>query len=126
MNRATKALLLSALVFPGAGHLYLKRYRRGAALLVVTGAGLLILVVQAVQQALAIVDTLQRGDVPLDVTAISGLFSQAAPGAQGLILDIATCAVTLCWLVGIFDSYRLGKGQEAGALPDQERTGRQG
>lgn len=112
MNRATKALLLSALVFPGAGHLFLKRYLRGAGLLAVTLAGLAVIVVESVHKALAIADKLQRGEVPLDLAAITGLLAQSTSGSAGLVLDIATYLVTLCWLVGVFDSYRIGKRQD--------------
>jgi len=36
MSRSTTAVLLSALVLPGAGHLYLKHYPRGLALIAIS------------------------------------------------------------------------------------------
>lgn len=115
MNRATKAVLWSALVFPGTGHLFLQRYLRGAGLMLLTAVGLTVIVVEAVHKALAIAEKLQRGELPLDVQAISELLSQSAAGAGGLALDIATSVVLLCWLVGIFDAYRIGKGEALAA-----------
>ena len=86
-------------------------------------AGLTIIVVKTIQDALIIVEKLQYGEVPLDAQAISGLLSESTRGSGGLVLDIATYGIVLCWLIGIFDSYRIGKSQEA--LNDRERTARQ-
>ena len=86
-----------------------------------TVAGLAAIVVESVHKALAIADQLQRGQVPLDLAAITGLLAQSTSGSAGLLLDLSTPVVTLCWLAGIFDSYRIGKRQDA--MNDGERVG---
>jgi hypothetical protein len=120
MKKSTKALLLSALVFPGAGHLFLKYYLRGAALMVLSLAGLAIIVVDAVQQALGIFDKLQNGTMPLDANAISGLLTNSASSFPGWVLNIASYGIVLCWIIGIFDSYRMGKSQDAANIRDEQ------
>ena len=123
MKKSTKSVLLSALVFPGAGHFFLRQYLRGAALMGLSMAGLAIIVAKSVQEALSIVDKLQSGEVPLDAEAISRMVAKATSGTEGLVLDIATYGIGLCWLIGIVDSYRIGNRQDTSN--DRDREGKQ-
>ena len=47
MNTAIKAALLSALVFPGSGQIYLKRYWRGLIMMLLAGLSLVVIIVMA-------------------------------------------------------------------------------
>jgi TM2 domain-containing membrane protein YozV len=107
-----KAALLSALVFPGLGHIYLKRYIPGVALVGVSSAGIYYLTSKTVERALQIVGKIQSGDVPLDVTAITKLVSKQSTGTEDQLLNIATTVIFICWIIGIIDSYRIGRGQD--------------
>jgi TM2 domain-containing membrane protein YozV len=113
LSRRYKSLLLSALVFPGVGHLYLKRYGRGGALMAIALAGLAVIVVTMVEKTMVIWEKLQHGDLPPDADAIRGLLDQSTMGHAGLLLDITGYVVLLCWLFGMIDSYRIGKRQDA-------------
>ncbi len=59
MKTAIKAALLSALVFPGVGQMYLKRYVRGLIPMVLILAGLGVLIVQATVGAFQDLDKMQ-------------------------------------------------------------------
>jgi hypothetical protein len=107
MKKTTKAVLLSALVFPGAGHLFLKKYTTGATLVGAAIISLYYLITKAVENALQIVEEIQSGDIQLNAVAISELISRQSTGTDTLLLDIATVAIIICWLVGIIDSYRI-------------------
>lgn len=109
MRKSTKAVLLSALVFPGVGHVFLRLYSRGIVLAGVSFASLYYLVSTAVEQAMQITAKIQSGDVPLDVAAISDLVSRQSMGAVAQLQTVATVALTVCWVVGIVDSYRVGR-----------------
>lgn len=113
LSRRYKALLLSAFVFPGAGHLSLKRYGRGAGVMAIALAGVTVIISTWMTTAMAIVEKLQAGDAPVDADALSQLLDHAYQGHDGLIVDIAGYAVLFCWLFGMIDSYRLGKRQDA-------------
>jgi len=63
MKRSTKAVLLSAFVFPGAGHVFLKRYLAGVVLAGVALIALYVYVSGAVEQALKITDMIERGEL---------------------------------------------------------------
>jgi hypothetical protein len=115
MKISTKAALLSGLVFPGLGHMVLKQYLRGSISALI---GLSVIVTKAVNQALAIVDKINSGEIPLEAGAITDQVSNSTGGAEGLILNIATFVVVACWLIGIIDSYRVGINQEKQRTPD--------
>jgi len=109
MKKSTKAVLLSALVFPGAGHLYLKRYLAGGTLAATSFACLYYLIANAVEKALAIVEQIQNGEVQMDPVAITELASRQPGGTEAFLLDVSTYAIIILWLFGIFDSYRRGR-----------------
>lgn len=110
MNKATKAALLSALVFPGTGHFFLKKQLRGIILTGATLAALTVIISQAITKAQQIVEKIQLGEVQLDVTAIAELVSKQAAGTDAQQLNIASLALLICWLLGIIDAYRIGRG----------------
>ena len=109
MKKSTKAALLSAFVFPGIGHLYLKRYVAGVLLASASFASIYYLIAKAIERAFEISAKIQNGDVQLDVEAITALVSQQSSGADARLLNIATTAFIICWLIGIVDSYRAGR-----------------
>ncbi|GAB6040998.1 hypothetical protein [Endothiovibrio diazotrophicus] len=108
MKKSTTAVLLSALVFPGLGHLYLKRYVAGGLLLLVTSVALYFIVSAAVDTAMDIVGELEGGSVPLDTASIAGMVEQRSHG-DGRWTDFASWALLAFWVIGIVDSFRLGR-----------------
>jgi len=49
---------------------------------------------------------------PVDTGAISEMVSNSAGGADSFIANTVLIVLGICWLIGIFDSYRLGVAQE--------------
>ena len=114
MKKSTKAALLSALVFPGVGHLYLKKYRAGLLLAGGSFAAIYYLIAKAVETASEISEKIQSGAVPLDAEAITKLVSQQAGGTDAQMMNVATIALGICWVIGIVDSYRVGRARKKG------------
>lgn len=112
MNKSSKAVLLSALVFPGTGHFYLKKTLHGFYLAGSAIIALYFQITKSVESAQQINDKIERSDVPLDVGTISELVSNSPTGADALLLKIATVILVVCWLIGIIDSYRVGRAQD--------------
>ena len=112
MNKAAKAALLSALVFPGTGHFFLKKYVAGVFLVTTSLAALYLLIAKAVEKALLIAEKIQSGEVQLDVAASTELAARQSTGAEAQLLNIATAVLIISWLIGIVDSYRVGWGQD--------------
>jgi hypothetical protein len=111
MSRSTKAVLLSALVFPGAGHLYLKYFWRGIALVGVSLACMGVIAEEAMRQTSAALDKLVSEGGALDPNQLSDLLTQASSSSDSGVASVAMLVLTGCWLVGIVDAYRLGRHQ---------------
>ena len=111
MKRSAKAVLLSALVFPGAGHVYLKRHLVGVILIVIAVAASYRLMADATHVAFAISDRMLSGDIPLDANSIDHLVTQQTQQVARSS-SISTWILGLSWLIGMVDSYRVGTALE--------------
>ena len=109
MTKPIKAVMLSALVFPGAGHLFLKKYVSGTVFAGITVASLYFIISRTVERALEIVDKIQRGEVQLDIAAITELVSKQPADAS--LLNFTWTVLIIAWAIAIGDSYRVGRGQ---------------
>jgi len=116
MNKSVKAALLSGFVFPGVGHVFLKRYISGALLAGAAFTALYVLISNAVEMALQITDKIQRGELQPDVAVITELISKQPTGTEARLINIATAILIISWLIGIVDSYRVGRLQESGTV----------
>jgi hypothetical protein len=111
MNRSATVVLLSALVLPGAGHLYLKRYSRGIALIAISLACLWVLVDRALQQASLLLDRLASEGGVADASQLADLVTQTASGPGSLAVTAASLVLAGCWVIGIVDAYRITRTQ---------------
>ena len=112
MKKSTTAALISALVFPGSGHYYLKKHVFGTILIVTACISLYIIIIQAIERTLLISEKLQRGEMLFDIETILNLAMQHPTGTDVQLLNIATTALIIAWLIGIIDSFRVGRVQD--------------
>ena len=112
IKAALLSALLSALVIPGAGHLYLNRRIIGFVLISAAIALLYFIVSIAMERALLIVEKIQNGEVSLDNQSIMALVSQQSASADTGLLNFVWPAFILLWLIGFVDSYRIGCAQD--------------
>ena len=111
MKKSIKAALISGLVFPGLGHIYLKKYLFGAILLFVAGASVYTVSVTAIDTALSVANEIEAGEVSINEDVIGHLIEQKSQGSAK-ITNLSLVALTLSWVIGIVDSYRVGRGKE--------------
>jgi TM2 domain-containing membrane protein YozV len=109
MKKSLKGALLSGLVFPGAGQLWLKYYFRGIALIIAVTASLGLIVVKATQQAYAILEKAEAEGATVDLTAILNSSSHTAGGAEDFLSRAASALLVICWVIGIVDAYLMGR-----------------
>lgn len=109
MPKSVKAMLLSGLIFPGSGHLYLKQFKRGYAILGIAIVCFLTVVVSTVNQALAILNQLETEGKIADPNRMTELAQQASENSNSFLNEIAIIVLFACWLIGVIDSYRIGK-----------------
>jgi len=108
MNIALKSALLSAFVYPGAGHFFLKKYTLCTAYVCTFSVPLYLLFREIFSKTELVVKQIQNGEIPLDVTAISHALSHSITGVSAQELNIKVYVLMLLWILGIIDSYRLG------------------
>ena len=116
MKKSSKAALLSGLIFPGLGHIFLKEYFRGSLLVILSLAALSVVVTSAYQHALLIADQIVSGDISMEAEAIAQAVSNSTNAADSLVENTAVIVLVACWMAGIMDSYRLGAVQEKSAI----------
>ena len=116
MKQPIKAVLLSAFVYPGAGHLLLKRYVSCVVLIAGASAVFYILVSNALTKAMLISNKIINGVVEPDIAVIRNLISDLQSAEEVRINSIATVFLIIVWLIGIIDSYRVGCAQDRNAL----------
>lgn len=106
MSRATTAVILSALVLPGAGQLYLKQYWRGCAFVAISLACVWVIAADLTRRALAVFEQIDLGAGAPDIAHIARLAVQASHGAGEGRIALATLLLALCWLASVVDAYR--------------------
>jgi hypothetical protein len=121
MNNSLKGALLSGLVFPGLGQVVLKHYKRGAVIMLAVLVSLSVVVVKAVQHALAILEKIQSEGGVIDMSTISKAATQGSTSSGSLIFKIALLLIIHCWIIGAVDAYRIGKKKD---LEEREGKGR--
>lgn len=109
MKKALKGALLSALVFPGCGQFFLKRYIRGTALVLATLAGLMLIVLKSAQEALAILEQINLQGASLNIEALSRMTEKASSLSSNPTIEATAAALVLCWVVGVIDAYLVGR-----------------
>jgi TM2 domain-containing membrane protein YozV len=109
INLATKAALLSALLFPGWGQLLLKRYKRGVAIILLTVIGVLSIVFYVIQVAVTVLKTAPLKKEAVNFSAVVNLSVEAIKSLNLFYLLIILLFIILLWIFSIVDAYLLGK-----------------
>jgi hypothetical protein len=112
VKSAVKAALLSGIVFPGLGQLYLKRYKRGLAILIAVLLCLGIIIGTVVASALESLKAIERGGGIADMETVSNL-ARIDSVHSAIDINFILLFVLCCWVFSVVDAYRIGK-----SLPD--------
>ena len=117
MKRATKAALLSALVFPGAGYFIVNKTKQALTFILLTLTGLSAIIYDSVYKAQIIAQKVTSGALSLDANIIREEILKTQGVISPELISAITFAIATLWIVAIIDSYRLGKSQDK-ALSD--------
>jgi hypothetical protein len=105
MKASTKAALISALVFPGLGHLVLRKGARGLLFIVPAALAVIYLLRSVLQLLDRIMDDINRGALALDPVAI--LERVNAAGIDNAATNLASLVCIVCWAGSIADAFWL-------------------
>jgi hypothetical protein len=112
MNNSQKGAFWSGLVFPGLGQVVLKRYKRGAVIMLTVLAGMSVIVVQVVQKGLIILEKIKSERGTIDMDMILDATTQASTNSDSFIFSLAVLLLTFCWIIGTVDAFRIGKKKD--------------
>ncbi|MFC1886828.1 hypothetical protein ACFLZM_07215 [Thermodesulfobacteriota bacterium] len=71
-----------------------------------------IVIVKAVQPALAILEKIESEGGAISMGAISDAATRASTTSGSLTFNLALLLVILCWIIGVVDAYRIGRKKD--------------
>ena len=112
MKNSIKGALLSGLVYPGVGQILLKQYKRGITILAIFSVSLLIIIINEIKQAFAILEKLQSEGNAIDINSISDAAIQTTTTSGNFIITFFLFVMFSCWILGIVDAYGIGRKKD--------------
>lgn len=112
MEKARRAAMFSALLFPGWGQIYLGHIVRGLVFIISSLAGAALLAWQIIQASLKIIkeSPFIKGTVRFEDILIVTLNALKSVNLAPFLLLLSL--IFILWVVSIFDALQLGKKQE--------------
>lgn len=111
MKGSVKAALISGLVFPGLGHLVLRKYIVGLVLLCLAGWSSFALISATIDIAHQTIEEIERSGMVIGPDLIAQLLARSPQNIEQTT-RVPVCLFIACWIVGVVDSYRIGKKEE--------------
>jgi TM2 domain-containing membrane protein YozV len=111
MMQSTKAALLSFFVFPGAGHIYLKKYLSAGILASTTVISLYFIIDETIASVRQASEKILNDGTELGYAAISEQVARQNDVSSWQAVDIASIVLLIVWVGAIIDSYRIGRSQ---------------
>lgn len=112
MTKTTKSVLLSALVFPGAGYFILKKPLYGSICLGLVGISMVLIAQYVMQIAQPIADQMSSGAVPIDPVLMQSMVQQSLQQTDSFLVSFSSYLVLVLWIGSSGHAYYLGKQQE--------------
>lgn len=116
MKKSTLSILLSAFVYPGVGHFYLRYRKRGITYAITFSIFLYYIISFAYQQVSILHQGIISGEIALTRDAITRyMIDNIEDINQIQNAGYASYIMLLLWVICIFDTYRLAKTQPLSA-----------
>ncbi|MRR17275.1 MAG: hypothetical protein EG826_12545 [Deltaproteobacteria bacterium] len=109
MDTATKAALFNALLFPGWGQFYLKRYKRGLIFLLPVLFGIIVLAAMVVHAGATVIKAAPFKKGTVQLIQIMDVTLKALKTIDLRYFLLMLILIALLWLLSIIDAYQLGK-----------------
>jgi TM2 domain-containing membrane protein YozV len=121
MNIAAKAALFNALLFPGWGQIYLKKYKKGILIIIATVAGVVSILLSVVQTTTALLKAVPFKKGTITLIAVVQTAIKAIKALNLSYLSLILLSMILLWIFSIIDAYQIGKKEmaKATAVPEE-------
>ena len=109
MNPAIKAALFSALLFPGWGQIYLKKYKRGILIILPVVACMLSITWAIIKIAVTVIKAAPFKKGTADFSAVVNVTINAIKALDIYFLLSIFLLIVFLWVFSTIDAYLLGK-----------------
>ena len=106
MKKITKVILLSLLVFPGVGHLVLKKYLIAIAFMSCSAYLLLGFIKELHNKTQHLMDSIIRGEISIEISVIYQTFIEQGALENSNFTTISYLFLII-WTMAAFDAYRI-------------------
>jgi TM2 domain-containing membrane protein YozV len=120
MNSATKAALFNALLFPGWGQIYLKKYKKGIMIIIATIAGVLSIIWSVIQTTINILKIAPFKKGTVTFSAVINLAIDAIKALNLFYLYLILFFMILLWIFSIIDAYMSWKKEIQNTVSPKE------
>jgi TM2 domain-containing membrane protein YozV len=121
MNLAIKGALFNALLFPGWGQLYLKKYKKGILIIIATIAGVLSILWSVVQSTIKILKIAPYKKGTVTFNAVIHVTIDSIRALNLFYLFLILFFMILLWIFSIIDAYLIGKKEMAKASTSSDQ-----
>lgn len=112
MTQTGKAALLSFCIFPGAGHIYLKKYLSASLFIGTAGISLFFIIAETLAIVRQVSEKILNEGAELGYATIAEQITRHDL-SDWQSIDVASSLLVIIWLVAIVDTYRIGQKQKA-------------
>jgi len=109
MKANLKAALLTAIIYPGAGHFSLKKHLIGAIFAGVFSVLLILTMKDIFGVAQCTANEIVTGKIPMTITSILGAAKEPSLACAKLAEYKYLPLMIIIWVLSMVDAYRLGK-----------------
>jgi hypothetical protein len=113
MNSATKAALFTALLFPGWGQIYLKKYKKGISIIIAIIAGVVSILLSVIQTTITILKGAPFKKSAITFISVVKLAIDSIKALDRYYLFLILLSMILLWIFSIIDAYQIGKKEMA-------------
>jgi hypothetical protein len=113
MNLATKAALFNALIFPGWGQIYLKKYKKGISIIIAIIAGVVSILLSVIQTTITILKVTPFKKGTITFISVFQLAIDSIKALDRYYLFLILLSMILLWIFSIIDAYISGKKEMA-------------
>ena len=109
MNLAIKGALFNALLFPGWGQIYLKKYKKGILIIIGIVSGVISILWSITQATINILKIAPFKKGTVTFSAVVQLAIDAVKALNLSNVSLILLSMILLWIISIIDAYQIGK-----------------
>lgn len=107
MKKSVTAALLSLLVFPGTGHVWLNKRKTGFSIIFISLIALFILLIEIYKVVMDVLGDINTGRIDINPDQLTATIMAHIANNSGS-LNTALTLLIACWIISTLDAFRIG------------------